>query len=273
MKKNFKNKKAYSIVVIIVIIWFLTVLTTWVFKLVMNEMKDNRTIWSYIKAYAWAESAQELALLEIKEKGYESDKEMDEKNISNFSDVTTKNNKDVYISYKKPNFKVQELNDKTLWAWETVLIPLYYLDSWNSYSEQKITDLKISPNDPNISWNIIWKTSWISWAWDKFSDFKWNVKIYEEKWSWSDKTYEFKLEEKKVNVFLASSEQNYLQMVNWWDSEFKYNINTNNSWWKFVNPITKIISTWESGDYKTNIETVIDFSKMNDFSKYSIFSP
>ena len=78
-------------------------LTTWVFNLVLKEHNDSRGLWDSIKAFAGAESAQELALLKIKEKWYWIDHKIDHavsqdsvilsKNPSNISDFNK--NKDV----------------------------------------------------------------------------------------------------------------------------------------------------------------------------------
>jgi hypothetical protein len=45
----------------------LLVLTTGIFNIILKELKDNRAIGDYIKAYAGAEAGRELALLKIKE--------------------------------------------------------------------------------------------------------------------------------------------------------------------------------------------------------------
>lgn len=282
MKKNLKNKKWYSVLVVIIIIWFLTVLTTWVLKLILAEMKDNMTIWSYLKAYAWAESAQELALFEIKKNWYESDKEMkDKKNISDiWTTVSTKNNKDVYISYKK-DLKTDKLENFVLEAWETLIIPLFYMDSSiNPYEENAIENLdikKISWEEDKISWNIISEKFWISWDGLDFKN--WFVKIHDNL-DWLKDSTEFNLtknDKEKVDFYLAWSiigislpKKNYLQLLNWWDKKFTFDMSSNN---KFSHPKVKIISSWESGNYKTNLETEVDFSLMNSFSKYSIFAP
>lgn len=259
MRKNLKNKKWYSIIVIIVIIWFLTVLTTGIFNLIMNELKDNRTIWSYVKAYAGAESAQELALFEIKEKDYTSDKEIkDPVNISDLEEKD-KNLKDVFISYTR-DLKTKKFEGK-LSSWDFVLVPLFYLDSSGNYAEKKIQNINISPESEDISWNIIWKEKWISWTGENFN--RWIVKTLENN--------KFSLEENvSVNTFLRGSEKNYLQIFNWWEKEFSYKLSSSSD---FSKPVSKIVSSWESGNYRTNIETEIDFSKKNTITKYSIYSP
>lgn len=266
MKKILKNKKWYSIIVVIIIIWFLTVLTTWVLKLILWDLKDNRTIWSYFKAYAWAESAKELALLEIKEKWYESDKEIKDLKISDLK-TATKNNKDVFISYKK-DLKIKELKDFNLEKWKSLLIPLFYLDSSTSYKIKWITNFSISLNNPNISWNVISWGKWISWDGSDFT--KWPVKTLNN--------YEFNLvEEITVSNFLADNEleKNYLLLLNWWTNDYKFtmSIPTSSIIREFSNPKVKIISSWEAGDYKTNIETTYDFTNKNESSSYSIYAP
>lgn len=266
MKKN--NKKWYSIIVIIVIIWFLTVLTSWVFKLVMNEMKDNRTIWDYIKTYAWAESWQELSLLWIKEVGYPYIKDLAKNNnvLQDCDSFTNKNNC-VNLSFTN-NWKVKSYGSKIL-NWETHIIPLFYLkDDWNS-----------SDNITNISldWDNLWEVSWWivnkdwKWIWwnGKFSETDIKSIVWQEKVviDWNE-FIETKVKDQRIDAFLASWEEAYLTLVAWADSDYKLVSDSD-----FVSPELKIISSWEVGNFKTNIETSINLADLNSLSKYSIFSP
>jgi hypothetical protein len=50
------------------VVGFLIILTSGVFNLVLKEMNDTTSMGNYLKASAGAESSQELALLQIKQK-------------------------------------------------------------------------------------------------------------------------------------------------------------------------------------------------------------
>lgn len=269
MIKN--NKSAYSIIIIIVIIWFLIILTTWVFRLILWELRDNRVLWNYIKSYAGAESAQELALLDIKENWYWSDKSLDRFDIwiMDFKWFSIKNQKDVLISFKN-DWKTNSILSKVLKPSEYNTIPLFYLDSVNlnsswDYNEVSLKDYKIWIKNWmqwDISWNIIWEKTWISWDWNNF--FSGSSKEYKQ-WFWfiynANQT---------ISQFLSKSKTNYLQLYNAWTSDFIYDIESN---WIFTKPELTITSSWESWKYRTNINTTISLSDLTSKSKYSIFSP
>ena len=68
MRKN--NKQWYSVIIAMLLIGFLLVLTVTVLNLVLKELRDNRAMWDSMKAFAWAETGKELALLKIKEEWY-----------------------------------------------------------------------------------------------------------------------------------------------------------------------------------------------------------
>ena len=57
----------YSVIAAILMIGFLLVLTTSTLNLVLQEMQDGKGRQDYMKAYAGAEGAMELALLKIKD--------------------------------------------------------------------------------------------------------------------------------------------------------------------------------------------------------------
>ena len=52
MKKNNINKSWYSVILSLLLIGFIMVLSIWIFRLILNEMKNNRAMWDYIKSYA-----------------------------------------------------------------------------------------------------------------------------------------------------------------------------------------------------------------------------
>lgn len=267
MRKNLKNKKWYSIIVIVLIIWFLIVLTTWVFKLIFNEMKDNKVLWDYIKTYAWAESWQELALLWIKKVWYPYVVDL-AKNKDILQDCSWVNER----ICTKVSFKNDWKQKKYEWSIpkeETVMVPLFYLDLDKDLKGTKLDNFEFSWRDwsdvSEVSWNIVSTTGWISWVWEFNADTFWNYVKQED-----GKTSH---EKEKIYNFLRSSkiEEPYLILVNTWKSDLIYSIVSNSS--EFISPELKIVSSWEVNNFKTNLETKINLADLNALSKYSIFSP
>lgn len=259
----------YSVIMALLIIWFLLVLTTGIFRLVLSEMKDNRAMWDYIKAYAWAESATELALLQIKKYGYAYYDKIDHtvnersivlaKNPLDTSDFHKPN--DVFISYdiwSKVNRFESELEPL-----EYAIIPLFYVtDSW----EQKVNAISFTIDQwtPwDLSWNVIWKQSGIS---GKGTNTTWVKKSL-------DNLNEFVYSTQDINSFLAASNTNYLVFFHTGNSgTIKYTLSSNNSNQYFSKPKTQILSSWEVGKYKQNLLTDLDNTEFLNILKYSIFS-
>ncbi len=255
MKKN--DKKAYSIIIVIILIWFMIFLTTWVFRLVLNERNDNEAIWNYSKAYLWAESAQELALLEIKEKWYWYDKKLTD------SDILWNNKKTAKISYKN-DWKTKTYS----WVLEPLsynIIPLFYIKENSVEIKTDNYNLNlISWDNKNFSWNIIWKEKWISWNWENTK--KWVMKNLKE----ISDNYNFSYNwDFKVSDFLYDSDTNYLILFNNSSSEIKYEINSNSY---FTKPKLSIISSAWIGYFKQNIKTDLNYVDIVNKAKYSIYS-
>ena len=252
-----KNKSWYSIIVIIVIIWFMLFLTTWIFRLIMNEMFNNRSLWNYIKAYSAAESWQELALLDIKENWYWSDKEFEKKF----------NNDKITIKFSN-DWKIKEYTWK-LPSEEYALIPLFYLDSLDDYKEKWISNYEVAHNTSwwvsnweEIYWNLIWKNNWISWDWNSFDS--WHLKEL-------NRDNNNDTSGAPVEDFLRNSTSNYLQFYNTnQEKDFSYKITSDK---EFFSPELNIISTWITWEFQINIETKIRLADLTSRSKYSIFSP
>lgn len=268
--KLLKNNKHswYSVIVSLLIIWFLLVLSIGVFRLVLNEMNDNKAMWDYIKAYAWAESSRELALLQIKENWYAYYDKVNH-DINNRSIILANNplntsvfkpNNDVFISYD-----IWSMTSEYNWnlgPLEYDIIPLFYIDSdW----EQKVTNIDLSVlfwTNSELSWNIIWKDKWISW--NGSSDI-WYMKTLTSDW--------FNFSEKTINNFLLWSDTNYLVLLNSGSSsDIEYKVKANIDWESFSKPKTSIISSAEIGKYKQNISTNLDNTEFLNILKYSIYS-
>ena len=264
-----KNKWSwYSTIISLLIIWFLLVLSIWIFNLVLNELNDNRAMWDYMKAFAWAESAQELALLKIKENWYSYYDKIDH-DINNRSILLSNNSldfslfrkqKEVYISYDIWS-KVNTF-DGTLTSLEYDIIPLFYTNiNW----EQKVNSINFSIIEwasDNLSWNIIGKEYGLSWVWSSTT--------------WVKKTLsssQFVYSEVNINDFLNSSDSNYLILFNSWDSwDIKYSLESNNLDEYFTMPETTIESSAEVWKYKQNLSTNLNNTDFLNILRYSIYS-
>lgn len=249
-----KNKKAYSVIIALLMVWFLLVLVVWIFNLVLKELKDNRWMWNYYKAFYWAEAGQELALLDIKEKWYGINKKVDllsdennesivlAKDITNFNKAN-----DVLISYDLTNI----ITSNYSWSLENLqydIIPLFSINS--SSWEQKVTNisLNITSSTPgDLVWNIVSNNSWISWTWS--------------------------FDSSNISSFLidTSNSNNYLIITNAWNDILNYTLTSWNSEY-FSKPRGLITSSAKIWSYKQNLSTFIDNTDYLWFLKYSIYS-
>jgi hypothetical protein len=256
------NKSWYSIIVSLFLIAFIIILTAWIFRLVMNEMRINKAMWDYLKAYIWAESAQELALLDIKKKWYwyiwevKANKTFESKLLNNYPEFNA--NRDVLISY---------YNDGKVSFYSWILpplsydiIPLFYIDDiW----EKKTNDITMNikswiPWD--LSWNIVWNKEGISWVW-------WSLNNWIRKSLTSDGfSYNNTI---SIWNFLKNSSTNYLVLFNSWKTSIEYDLNSEEF---FTKPRLDIYSTWEVWEYKQNLKTNVDNTEFLGILKYSIYS-
>jgi len=244
------------------------VLVAGVYNLVLNELNSNKSIWNYIKAYAWAQWSKELALLDIKENGYAYYKKInhdinDESIIFSDNPLDTtefNNNRDILISYdiwSKVNNYTWEL--QALWY---DIIPLFYTDDNWEYKVKDIDLTILSWSESDLTWNIIWKDTWISWN-NLNSD--WIQKTHSLNW--------FEYKQKNMRDFLNNSDLNYLVLFNSSKTNYlKYNIKSINSSEYFSKPKTTIISTAQIWKYKQTISTKLDNTRFLDMLKYSIYS-
>ena len=268
--KSYGSRKWYSVIVALTMIWFLLVMTVWVFNLVLRGLNDNRGIGNYIKAYFWAEAWQELALLKVKEKWYGLSDSI-EHTINNRSVVLSDNAleptqfkwEDVFISY--------DLGTKTdsytgtLQGLEYDIIPLFYLTG--SDIEEKATDISLSVlswNSDDLVWNIVSQFSGVSGtgSFDRYTP------LHEKRLvSWS-----FDFLDTTVESFLSTSSNNYLILFHSNNSDdLVYNL-TSASESSFSKPSTHIISSAQVWKYRQNLDTYLDNTKYLDFLKYSIYS-
>ena len=267
------NNKAFSSIIVIIIIWFLLVLVAWVFNLILRELNDNRWLGSYLKSYTAAEWAQELALLMIKQNWYgyyeNLDHDVNEKSvvISNNPLDKSKFNAwwETFISYfidSRTDFYSGSLETNSY-----DIIPLFYKDtSWTVHKINNNLDLSIvSWSLSDLSWNIISSSWWISGTWT-FSD----STIAKEK-KLDNKS--FKFIDTNVSGFLSTHDNNYLILYNWSNWDISYTLRSDSISDNFFSkPRAKIISSAQVWSYKQNIETDLDNTKYLWLLKYSIFS-
>lgn len=266
-----KNNKAYSVIIALLITWFLLLLVSWVFNLVLREFNDTVAMGNYYKAYYWAESSQELALLKIKEKWYWIDENIDfwindksiilSKNPTDKSLFNPKN--EVFISYSLET-KTNSYSWKLI-ALEYDIIPLFYID--NNNNEHKINNLDFNVNFWNNSellWNIVSKEWWISWIWE----FDWNLNVNKK----ISNSYISVNSSDDLKTFLSDNNTNYLILFNSWNNNIEYNLNTINNSEFFSKPKTYIISSAKIWDYRQNLRTYLNNTEYLNILKYSIYS-
>lgn len=264
--KNYNNKSWYSVILAILMVWFMLVLTSWVFWLILLENKDTKAMEYYLKSFAWAEGSLELAMLKAKKYNYSYSEVLKKwdpssKILFRWWDELYNFNKDVFISYDL-NSTSSEIVEKTLSSWDFDIVPLFYYDK--NWSYKKVKNITISWLNTDVVWNIVWSESWISWVWNFSSSTLWNLKTIS---SWN-----VSFEKTEIWDFLNFSEKNYLIIHNVSSSEIKYTLKSLNSWEYLTKESTFIVWTWEVWWYKQNLRISIDNSKYLNLLKYSIFS-
>lgn len=257
MKLRNKNW-GFAILIAIFMVGFLLVLVIWVFNLILRDMKDNRWSENYIKAYAGAEWAMELWLLEIKNEGYAIDKDLEKTSLwaeilsfeTNFEENT-----DPKISYD-----MNIATDYYSWSidkWETMIVPLFL----NLSGVKKPTFNNL--DNSNIIWNIIWVWEWMSWTWN----FDYNTT---KKYRQNSISGEINYSTESINDFLQRNEINYLVIFNKWNSS-NYELKVP-SWELFSKPKWSITSSVQVWQFKQNITTNIDNTEFLKMLKYSLYS-
>ncbi len=265
-----KDNKWYSVFIALLMVWFLLILSSWVYKLVFDELKDNRGRWDYIKSYYAAESWIEWALLNIKDFGYayfdEIKDDVNERSIvlsENPIDKTKINkNKDSLISYlidTKTNYY-----SGILLPWEHVIVPLYFINNKWIQHDSKNIQMRVDSYPDSIVWNIVGENFWISSIGEFNNMTNGNYKYIE--------TGSLKFSEKTVGEFLWTSLNNYLILFNSHPSE-PLNYTLSSTWDNFfTKPIGEVYASWEVGSYKQNIRVSLDNTAYLNILKYSIFS-
>ena len=271
MKNNIN--KWYSVIISILLIWFLLILTIWVFTLVMKEFNDNKWLWDGIKAFAWAEASQELALLKIKEKWYWIWNKI-EHEVSEDSIILSDNPGDTenFLAQKDPfiSYDLNVLAEYDNWFYsyneklqsnQYSIIPLFYEDEVeDNTSDVSDYDLSINWWDrSSLVWNLIAWEEWIGNNWNDLNE--WSGKNIDNNWTAS---YVYST----VNHFLPKNNA-YLILFNSGDSEITFTVKSAN---KFSKPKTKILSSAQVWKYRHNLETEYDNTKFLNMLKYAVFS-
>ncbi len=266
--KSYKNNSGFSVILAILMTWFMLLLTTWIFLLVLSENKDTKGMEYYFKSLEWAEWGLELAMLKAKQFDYSYDEKIDSTHpISKVlcKDINNCNHKDVIITY--------DLNSTGTWVRDKQLesgkFDIYPLFSKNiDGSNKKVTNIsKTWLNNDNIVWNIVWENSWMSGIWNFTNITQWNFKTI-----WGTYWNEVSFDKKSIENFLNVSENNYLILQNIGSSEITYTLNSLNNWEYLTKDASNIIASWENEWMKQNIIITINNSKYLNLLKYSIFS-
>jgi len=214
-------------------------------------MQDGKGRQDYLKAFAWAEWGLEIALLRIKENGYGYDED-------NFSWALLGDTpKDAQIWYTFDS-RVNSYS-WTLNSFDTVIIPLFYIDRWSSmYSSSEIS---LTTTLPGIAWNIIGNGVGASWV----GNFNSSTSVWVKDATSFDSTW-------NIGDFLSSNTWSYLSLYNTSSSDINYTLI--GSWWNpdFTQPSAQIYSQARVWKYVQNLETTVNNTEFLWILKYSIFS-
>lgn len=248
----------YSIILSILTIWFLLVLTTSTLNLVLQEMQDGRGKQDYMKSYAAAEWGMELALLEIKEKGYGYAEPLLD------SQILWNGRKDPMLSYSYDSKVVT--HSWSLNGFKTDVIPLFWIDElWITHS---VNAISLSWSN-EVVWNLIGKQSGASGKWWFWA----NTSVWEKSVSTISGNSDFIFDNTwDVASFLASNTGSYLTLYNPNSTSLSYSVNSTNPTEFFSKPAATILSQAKVGKYTQNLKTFVDNTEFLWILKYSIYS-
>ena len=268
--KHYNNNSGYSIVISLLMVGFLIVVTSWVFNLVLWELNDNRGRENYLKAFAAAEGAQELALLQIKKQwyGYYWDEAtLDDSNLLAEDIDNIKPARDPKISY---NLDSKTLSySESLAPLEYAIVPLFVLDdstpSQPSFIEPDgingTLSLVLDTPSNELIWNLLSEDGGMSWVWD-FSE------IYKSTLS----TALSVTPDYPIHDFIRDNvgKLNYLILFNSDPTnDVTYTLTSNR---EFTKPEATIISSAQVWKYKQNLSTKLNNTEFLNILRYSIYS-
>jgi hypothetical protein len=274
--KIIKNKKASIVVLSLILVGFLLIISTWVMRIILTESNDSIWMKNSLKAFYWAESSLELALLKLKIKWFWFNSKLREEEkwessilVLSWSNFNKK--REVLLSYEIDS--ITNFETWSLESWESDIYQLFYLTWTNDFEENSIIEQKTSWiklnitewEEKNVSWSIISRSSWLNWTWSIN-----NSSI----WFWK------KLNNQKLNFFstgvtdfLNNNSWSYLIIQNFNTTEkIKYSLEWIGSQKKFTWKFTTIKASWKIGKYKQNIEMKINNSKYLNIIKYVLLS-
>ncbi len=244
---------------------FMLVLTSWVFMLVLWENKDTKAMEYYLKAFAWAEGAIEIALLKAKKHNYSYSETLEKPaplskvlfrkgELYNFS-------KDVFISYQL-DATGNEVVDKKIESSKFDIIPLFFIDTQGNI--KKVTEIQLWSTAPLV-WNIVGEVSWISGIGNFSNVTEWNYKTLSSQW--------VVYAQKKIGNFLQIQEnkQNYLILHNATNDALHYTLKSLRHGEFLTKDASNIIWTGEVWGYKQNLKVNVNSSEYLNLLKYSIF--
>lgn len=263
MKNN--NKSWYSVIIAILVIWFLLTLTSSILKLVLVELNDSKWVYTYLKTHYATAWAWELVMLKIKENWYGYYEKIDFNKSNPLSNIlNTGSTKNPIISY--------DINSKvSKYDWELKplsydVLPLFYLENTSSWVVMDMILSTYEWDNDSLSWNIITSNWWLSWVWWFTSLNEWFLKQLDSGW-------DFVIENKSIWAFLNENNNslNYLILFNSSDtSTIKYNLDWN--WRFFSKPRTDIAVSSKLWSYKQNISIKYDNTDYLGMLKYSIYN-
>lgn len=259
-----KNKKWYSILLSITMVWFMMLLVSWVFLLVLKESKDTKRMEFYLKSFAWAEWSVEMALLKSKKFDYSLSETLNKKShLWKTLCVNWENcwPKDVSISYDIDSTS-KEISKKELEWFTFFILPLFYYDeNWNL---QNTSNFSLSGLNQDVTWNIIGEENGISWLGNISDTTKGNFKTFEGG--------KVSFEELTIQKYLQNNiGKNYLILHNTGKNTLYFSMNVKTSWDFFTKDITSIIGTGEIGWFKQNLRVNINSWEYLSILKYAIF--
>jgi hypothetical protein len=225
--------------------------------LVIGESKDSKAVANSLKAYAAAEWALELWMLEAKNANYGIDRVNTDYQKLLFNNGW--NNKDAKIQYEIDGL-VNRVENKIIASWEFAIIPLF-----GKNTKVVAPNLIILWNSQDVVWNILSQNAWLAGV----GNFDMNTSGKQK----SISNGEVNLQETKVWNFILSHNENYLILQNTWNSDVSYTLTSQNSWEFFTNTTVKIVGNGEVGWWKQNVFVEIDTQKYLNLLKYSVFSP
>ncbi len=253
MKKYSSTSPGYSIIAAVLMVWFLLILTTSTLNLVLQEMQDGRGRQWYLSAYAGAEWALELALLDIKYEGYGYDND-------SFTDMQTLWEWAKYpkISYEF-NSKVESYSG-SIDALGIDIIPLFSIEDTGINS---IDNINFSNPDASIVWNLITKSGGTSWIWD----FNMTTVVGEKTLDgWSDFVFN---SSRKIQDILSWEDYLVLQKL---DSSGISTYELTGEGGGFTLPRAEVFSSARVWKYKQNLKTTIDNTEFLWILRYSVYS-